>query len=251
MLGHVPPLTHSRGILYMPNCKKTFSKLLGEYSDVIITSYYGHVNWDVAYLTTKIGQGSYEMIPVSGDLLKSRSSLNLEIVGSFYTGPSIIPFFNSGFRLGTLKKHNKTAYLAEHRQFYANLTQHNWNHQNRQPIKNFYESSCSTKKWSLTTLEPSQWIGFFKGIQKEIHTSKRSQIASNYKRCNSVHIKATYLSNPELALSRQIVVSVIFSMTIVFVIGIGITVLYGSQRASIQYFQRIFLSKRNEYQPIP
>jgi hypothetical protein len=254
LIGHVPPLTHNRHSLYKKNCRKHYTNIIGSFSDIIMTQYFGHVNWDIAYAVTKLSSNNYELIPITTQLMKSRSASNMEIVGSFFTGPSIVPFFNSGFRLGTVTDVNDTSILESHHQYFANLAQHNLDRSLNIPVNSstFFESSCSTKKWNLKTLEPGEWPEFFKAIQQELHRSKRSDIVTHYHKCASVHSKVVAIRNPDLSVSNDFMMHAIIFLTVVFVVGITVTLFYGEvlSTPTWAYFVSIFRPWRRDYEPI-
>ncbi|KAJ3327468.1 Endopolyphosphatase [Blyttiomyces sp. JEL0837] len=131
IVGHVPPVT-ADGPLYRPNCLEWFTYFSGEYSDVILTQYYGHINRDMVHFvmvrTIQVmvefalsataqrplstfpkspqkqpgtpSKNPYRMISIDPPAI---SSINLNthyIASTISTSASIVPVFNPGFRFG-------------------------------------------------------------------------------------------------------------------------------------------------------
>ena len=59
MIGHVPPVTPERD-LYTLNCLDWFSYLSGEYADVVLMQYFGHINRDIVHLV--MVSKSYDLV---------------------------------------------------------------------------------------------------------------------------------------------------------------------------------------------
>jgi hypothetical protein len=234
LIGHVPPMTHTGSILYKPNCYKHYLHMLKEFQDVIVTLYFGHVNWDIAYLVTD-GSSGTEITPITASLLKSGLKKELNVIGTMFTGPSIVPFFNPAFRIGTLKTSNGSIVLDSHHQYYVNLTRQNQEYQNGfVNLTNFYESSCGTKKWGLQSLEPSEWHHFLKKIQKK-------RVASEYHDCATVHTRV------KISIAKEVITNGILFVTVVFVVGLLGVAFYGDFEW-VGYLR--FLVRNREYEEI-
>lgn len=183
LIGHVPPVTYANVDLYRKTCMNRFKETIGLFSDVILAMYFGHVNRDLAYLTVKT-ETDFDIYPIAGNLLKEKPPG--EIVGVFYTGPSIVPYFNPGIRLGTVVVGENGTYVAGHVQYYSNLTEQN--QIDLYDNSSFFQKDCSTSKsFSMNSLSPSAWDNFLTRIHKG---NKRSlELMKKYKKCSTIHVR--------------------------------------------------------------
>ncbi|KAJ3406616.1 Endopolyphosphatase [Chytriomyces hyalinus] len=118
--GHVSPVGNSVQ-LYKDACYEWFVYFSGEYSDVIIGQYYGHINRDLVHIvstryaragainnTTSTNAASpiivnpYRLTTMGPNTIKSFDIINWAVVGTIHTSSSIVPAFNPGYRVGTI-----------------------------------------------------------------------------------------------------------------------------------------------------
>ncbi|KAJ3384973.1 Endopolyphosphatase [Entophlyctis sp. JEL0112] len=112
--GHVSPQGSDGVPVYTDSCYQWVIYFLGEYSDVIISSYFGHINKDLIQLV-------WQPYPLSADKEKNPAenpanpyrlttvlpnhggiTQDRHVLSSLFTGASVIPTSSPAFRIGTL-----------------------------------------------------------------------------------------------------------------------------------------------------
>jgi hypothetical protein len=151
IIGHVPPVTTDGEPLFKPFCYQKYTKLVKSYSNTILSQYYGHVNKDFAYIQATTPKSKEKVIPVTKNTIGKKKFKKALFHSILFTGPSIVPHYNPGFRYGILKYENSW-YLDEHLQYYSNLKL-----QNSQKSAFSFIESCSTKNFGLNSLQIHDW----------------------------------------------------------------------------------------------
>ncbi|KAJ3370710.1 protein transport protein S31 [Kappamyces sp. JEL0680] len=223
LIGHVPPLSYLSHPLYHPKCLASFTNIIGEYSDIIMNQYYGHVNRDVTYLTTKTPEGSYQIVPLNEETLKDPASIHLQVVGTLHTGPSIVPYYYPAFRWGLLGREkgtgNSSWRVEEHVQYFAPIDL--YKSVQDDPGPDFFRESCSSRAMSLNTVSALEWKALLGTIQHELKISGHSTLLQFYWDCSVVHWSAQAPRLPELAESRtsSLLASSVYLMASLLVIS--------------------------------
>ncbi|KAJ3305032.1 Hsp90 cochaperone shq1 [Kappamyces sp. JEL0829] len=223
LIGHVPPLSYLSHPLYHPKCLASFTNIIGEYSDIIMNQYYGHVNRDVTYLTTKTPEGSYQIVPLNEETLKDPASIHLQVVGTLHTGPSIVPYYYPAFRWGLLGREkgtgNSSWRVEEHVQYFAPIDL--YKSVQDDPGPDFFRESCSSRAMSLNTVSALEWKALLGTIQHELKISGHSTLLQFYWDCSVVHWSAQAPRLPELAGSRtsSLLASSVYLMASLLVIS--------------------------------
>ncbi|KAJ3128133.1 Endopolyphosphatase [Physocladia obscura] len=236
--GHVGP--EGNGVQqYNPECFEWFVYFLGEYSDVILSTYFGHINRDLIHLITRrnppkkarpkkslhnnisnhfymsppeISSGvinPFRITTMLPTVIPSFDIKHWQIVAAAYTGSSIVPAFNPGYRIGTLEfvkqpdttSNQWTIKLVKHVTAYLDLTTANKNGDTN-ALK--YKQSCSTlDDFGMVELSPDELTAWLTQMQsafkREIWKSKPknkkgAQIFRKYTKC----IDTSYISSGKL-----------------------------------------------------
>jgi hypothetical protein len=183
VIGHVPPVEYDGTPLYNQACLEQYKNIVVEYSDILISQYFGHVNKDLAYLMTNSGA----IIPVVGETLSKRSMTKKRFVSTLFTSPSIVPYYFPGFRHGVFQ-FDGSFFLSSHEQYYFNITRANLASSSDELT---FQPSCNTKNWKLDSLRPKSWRKFFKSIRKQVAKSKFSALALEYQKCAMIQYEST------------------------------------------------------------
>ncbi|KAJ3412646.1 Endopolyphosphatase, partial [Chytridiales sp. JEL 0842] len=102
IIGHVPPQT-VEDRLYKPNCLQSYTELIGEYADVILNQYFGHINKDLLTLLLQTPKKKYRLLPLSSSSkLNDVDTHREKVVGTLSTSHSVVPVLEPSFRLGRL-----------------------------------------------------------------------------------------------------------------------------------------------------
>ncbi|KAJ3002729.1 Acid sphingomyelinase-like phosphodiesterase 3b [Thoreauomyces humboldtii] len=140
LIGHIPPIDSTDAQLYKPQCFQWFLQLTGEFSDVILTQYYGHVNKDIVNLVlkpkekkTRVGTTDprYLFKAVTPMSLPYIDTSAYQVIGNFKTSASFVPVHNPGLRAGKLtwggneNAANASASIIEESQWYADVSHAN------------------------------------------------------------------------------------------------------------------------------
>ncbi|KAI8895675.1 Metallo-dependent phosphatase-like protein [Globomyces pollinis-pini] len=247
LIGHVPPITHAEIEIYKLNCYDKYINLVGKYSDIIVTQYYGHVNRDMMYAITK-SKSDFSIIPFSKKILKKDvgSIQKQSMIGHFFTGPSIVPYYNPGFRLGSLNITQNEIELIGHIQYYADLERLNKDHKvdpddtNQPKNSTFYNPTCSTiDSFQMRKLNINGIRSFLSRIQTELSTPNlknkpKSTLLDSYGDCIKVQYQPAN-GVEHLKLDQWVIYTIVFAITVIFSVGIWIAI--KGFRSSTQYEQ--------------
>ena len=112
LAGHVPPISPEHNLYYKPTCLSHFTTIVAEFGDIILGSYFGHINTDsVVFVTAKRPYswnfGSqptpYSLVPATPASLKKNLNLKTDyLISVLYTSTSVVPVSLPSFRLGTV-----------------------------------------------------------------------------------------------------------------------------------------------------
>ncbi|KAJ3077011.1 Endopolyphosphatase [Podochytrium sp. JEL0797] len=161
--GHVSPMGNAVK-LWKDQCYEWFVYLSGEFSDVILGQYYGHINRDITHvisqphdLTTtarkpkKPFSNPYTLTSLLPRTIKPLNLKHSRLVTTMYTSSSIVPAYNPGYRVGTLHfsplagtPNGWTVSLLRHWTMFLDLDKANRLAQGKEDAKVTYESSCDT-----------------------------------------------------------------------------------------------------------
>ncbi|KAJ3277302.1 Endopolyphosphatase [Borealophlyctis nickersoniae] len=201
LIGHVPPVNFDEKILFYSNCYKWFSHVSGNYSDTILAQYYGHTNEDaLAFVAKRKGRGwrdnqpvdhtPFHFVALNTQTVRNIDKSTLSIVGAIYTGPSVVPAYNPGFRVGSLGT-TPYPYIADHVQWYADIDKANRRHE-RDPDSNtlkFTEACHTHEDFALHNLTANAWSAWLERVQDSDGVKRRdepvtgTQLWKRYKRC--------------------------------------------------------------------
>ncbi|KAJ3107427.1 Endopolyphosphatase [Phlyctochytrium bullatum] len=173
VIGHVPPLTPEE-TLYLPSCLDWFTYLSGEYSDVVLMQYFGHINRDILHLVlsrrkldgldTERPSNPYHLLSLTPKTIVNDLDLNLYGITSLYTtSASVVPAYFPGFRTGTLLLASSATpsdpvTLIDQSTYFADISK--WNKKrdrvSHDPSASLqYATSCSTlRDYGIPTLSP-------------------------------------------------------------------------------------------------
>ncbi|KAJ3220183.1 Endopolyphosphatase [Dinochytrium kinnereticum] len=156
VIGHVPPVTPEE-TLFLPNCLDWFTYLWGEFSDVIVFQYYGHINRDILHLLLarripgdkpdRDQVNPYHVHSLTPDTLEDLNLNEFTIASLSATSASIVPAFNPGFRTGSILVTNNSITMLDQSTFFADVekaSKRRERSQNSGPFLN-YLASCSSK----------------------------------------------------------------------------------------------------------
>ncbi|KND00264.1 uncharacterized protein SPPG_04594 [Spizellomyces punctatus DAOM BR117] len=242
LLGHVPPADYSNSPLYRRNCYKWYLHLTGEYSDVILGAYYGHVNKDVVSVLVRAAHGTvneinetpYSLHAVTAKTLKRLKMDKLKVVGTVRTSSSIVPVHNPGFRTGIVDI-GRTAIISEEVLWYADLVRANEKHAKDPGTDTLqYRSACKTrsnfKMHNLTAEGYTDWIrrmqveeGILPDISKKPKKDRRHMLEL-YTLCMDSNEKLPREEEDDsshLTLSPTAVRAILLTATITFLGGLG------------------------------
>ncbi|KAJ1554852.1 Endopolyphosphatase [Nowakowskiella sp. JEL0078] len=199
--GHVPPIT-ANNINYKSECLHSWATISGEFSDVIIGQYFGHINRDTVsfVLAPRLKPTSR----VREYIIKSFDSSNVleidlqkwRIVGSLYTSPSIIPVFNPALKIGVIGIQHENAFIMDHSQLSLNLVGVNREAQmDGSPFNDGklpFRSGCSLRNsFGLQSGSSDGWSNFLESIQNSVRKSSNalnptSGLLQRFKNCEVV-----------------------------------------------------------------
>ncbi|KAI8811904.1 Metallo-dependent phosphatase-like protein [Cladochytrium replicatum] len=193
--GHVPPQSDS-GDLFTESCLKWWGQISGDYSDVVMAQYFGHINRDlVTYVTTQrntsatsedANDGSrnkYHLVTLTPKSLDDLDMSEISIVSSIFTSPSIVPVYNPGFKFGTVVVHDTEAeylsYVMEHSQYFVDVEKANRLHDRpgMVPFPEYepldFNRGCSTQdSLAIESLSPSIWEDWIRRLQTKSRVSR-------------------------------------------------------------------------------
>ncbi|KAI9106028.1 Metallo-dependent phosphatase-like protein [Phlyctochytrium arcticum] len=180
IVGHIPPSDSFDSPLYKPSCYEQFVQISGDYADVILGQYYGHVNKDVisVVIKTKLandqeGPARYKITAITEKHLRSLSLSNDQsVVGTIKTSSSIVPIHNPAFRAGILELPPSSApYLLRESQYAANLLRANERHHKNpgSTSRNLkYDQGCLTDKhYKMPDLTPASYTDWIRRMREE------------------------------------------------------------------------------------
>ncbi|KAJ3122699.1 Endopolyphosphatase [Nowakowskiella sp. JEL0407] len=204
IVGHVPPVTNS-GPNYYPECLQSWASISGEFSDVILSQYFGHINRDTVSfvvapkLKTTVGILSKQYGIKSFDANKVRAiDLNKwRLVGAIYTSPSIIPVYNPAIKVGFIQfPLNGNVFTSDHLQLALNLDGVNGASQiDGSPFNDGklpFKKTCSARdSFGLYKVNVESWTTFLKTVQFSAGNTNDSSNTSSgilrrYRNCEVV-----------------------------------------------------------------
>ncbi|KAJ3013679.1 UNVERIFIED_CONTAM: Endopolyphosphatase [Siphonaria sp. JEL0065] len=198
--GHVSPMGNAVQ-LWKEECFEWYVYLAGEYSDVILGHYFGHINRDLVHVisqrhplsnhdsdkphknkkkkhhkrhdslptypppsaaSTKPHQiNPFRLTTLVPNIIKSFDLKNYKIIDAMYTGSSIVPAYNPGYRIGTLTfsplslpssatadkspENGWTVSLTSHKTMYVNINKANKLAAQNSSYELEYLPSCDTQ----------------------------------------------------------------------------------------------------------
>ncbi|KAI8811456.1 Metallo-dependent phosphatase-like protein [Cladochytrium replicatum] len=207
--GHVPPRSDS-GDLFTENCLKWWGQISGDFADVIMAQYFGHINRDlVTYVTTHrnttatsddandVTRKKYDLVTLTPKSLDDLDLSAISIVSAIFTSPSIVPVYNPGFKFGTVVVQDAEAeylsYVKEHSQYFVDVEKANRLH-DRPGLVPFPEYEpldfnrvCSTQDTlAIESLSPSSWEDWIRRLQTKSRVSRN--LLGTYWACSEVNI---------------------------------------------------------------
>ena len=149
-----------------------FTDLIGTFSKSIISLYYGHVNRDIVNFVYKTKE-KYEIGPLNQKALLDPKTSSLEIVGTLFTGSSVVPYFYPSFRVGVLEGEK----VISHTQFSSRIGD-----------EVVFNETCSTvTTLGMTGLGGEEFKAFLGNVQHELDVAGKSLLAGRYWDCSMVH----------------------------------------------------------------
>ncbi|RKP01082.1 hypothetical protein CXG81DRAFT_19076 [Caulochytrium protostelioides] len=222
LTGHVPPLNTKAKSLYTPRCLMGIKRLWARFRDQLLAGFYGHTNDDTTFLVYRheVPQSAgaarasaedgaddeypgVEIVPIAPDTIETTAWEAGEPIGLFYTGVSIYPVANPGFRLMTLRIPGRPssaalamaspsralpARFASQEQWYASLPRANLLHDQLGATHNTlkFRAACHTTRHldlpltalpanattNATALDAKAWQAFALRSQREVARAK-------------------------------------------------------------------------------
>ncbi|KAJ3097328.1 Endopolyphosphatase [Phlyctochytrium planicorne] len=218
--GHVPPVTPDAS-LFLPNCLDWYTYLWGEFSDVIVMQYFGHINKDILHLllarrstsssTTNPRENPYHVQSLTPTSF-SNIDLTVHTIASIMsTSASIVPAFNPGFRIGTIELNTThhpepstpnppphtiyTATLLSQSTYFADIIKANRKRDRlrmgdgkKNELVLTFERSCSTREdFGLQDMNPSTIEAWMGGIKLNARADI-GKAMKKYARCIEVSV---------------------------------------------------------------
>ncbi|KAI8587803.1 Metallo-dependent phosphatase-like protein [Geranomyces variabilis] len=243
LIGHVPPTDSNDQALYRPQCLAWFTQMSGEFSDVILSQYYGHVNKDIVNLVLrprkgKSGNDSQHIIKAVTSTSLSQIDLDANsIVGNFKTSGSIVPVHNPTLKAGLLAVEAGSTKIIQESQWYIDL-----NHANERYAASpstttlkFREACRTDKDYSMSALDPAGYTEWIIRMQADSVSAlakkkKRDHPLRTYQLCIDSNIKAPRAdTDSHLSLSPAVVRSVLIVAGLLFVGSLGGFYIYVKQ----------------------
>ncbi|KAJ3075509.1 Endopolyphosphatase [Podochytrium sp. JEL0797] len=174
--GHVGPMGNDHR-LWKKDCFEWYVFLSGEYSDVILGQYFGHSNRDLIHaISARDGKNDnpFEITTLTPPNVKKFNLKASRIVSPLFTGSSILPVFNPGYRVGVLEtqssKHGDQVVLKQQWTMFLDLEKANRKADGDKNARVKYLPSCDTLSDygmpDLTGPKIESWVSSMQGDGK-------------------------------------------------------------------------------------
>ncbi|KAI8911316.1 hypothetical protein DFJ77DRAFT_469606 [Powellomyces hirtus] len=198
LIGHIPPTDSSDQSLYKPQCFQWYLQLSGEFSDVILSQYYGHVNKDVVNLVlrprkNKMGtEMPYLLKAVTPMSLPYLDMKTYTIVGNMKTSASIVPVHNPGLKTGILSIEKDSRILRES-QWFADITHANERYAASPgtPTLRFKEACRTDADYNMSGLDAAGYTDWVIRMQREL-ADETAQLSASMKSKKRPHPLRAY-----------------------------------------------------------
>ncbi|KAJ3075507.1 Endopolyphosphatase [Podochytrium sp. JEL0797] len=204
--GHVAPMGKVDDQLWKEECFEWYVYLSGEYTDVILGHYFGHTNRDMIHVISKHRDDKnrgkkhnpYTIDALLPSVIENFDLKNNEIVEVLFTGSSILPKFNPGYRVGVLQigAQNKSISLLNHWTMYLDLHRANANAQQDRNSPLEFAPSCNTlvdygmPDLSMKSVE--EWMRVMQGKNGKKEGAKMLEM---YNRCMQTSLGVDHWEN--------------------------------------------------------
>lgn len=258
--GHVPPVGSTDEQYWMTNCANHYIQLLTKFSNIIIASYYGHVNKDMVSfvassnkpfpnelsfntktLSTKDNNNNnnnntvyYGLFPVTPKTLDAINADDITILSVIQTTPSIVPVNNPGYRIGTLSMSGSSKSpikyvdsFLEYTQYWTNINKANRDHENDDNEEihyklNYFEEYNSRTEYEFHNglSDMNEWKKWYRKLQTN------PKFRHRYESLMAVPGRSTSNNGgddgKQLTLSPGLVAGVLIACSVIFVGAMGV-----------------------------